>query len=141
MGALALGYFRGMYVPAELPEIDAVDVVDLRGVGPAEAVARLRSVAGEASPRLRGTAATEVAALWRGLPPGEMMRCHIPGFGLRFWRGEEMVVLASLCWKCNNARGLVGEQPIAFVFDGASEPARELLRRCKAAAGDLLWWA
>ncbi len=68
------------------------------------------------------------------------MRCHIPGFGIRFWQGEKVVVLASLCWKCNNARGLAGEESIGFVFDGASEPARELLRRCKAAVGDLFWW-
>ena len=127
-----------MYAPSELPEVDAVEVVDLRGVGPTEAVVTLGRA--QRAVRLEGAAAAEIAALWRSLPSGEMMRCHIPGFGLRFWRGGEEVVAASLCWKCNNARGRVGDAAIGFVFDGNSEPARVLLRRCKAAAGDWLWW-
>jgi hypothetical protein len=133
-----LSYLCDMYVPGELPDVDAVEVVDLRGVAPTEAVATLQRARGAV--RLEGAAAAEIAKLWRGLPPGEMMRCHIPGFGLRFWRGDQVVVLASLCWKCNNARGLVDDVSIGFSFDGDSQAARTLLRRCKAAVGDLLWW-
>lgn len=115
--------------PSSLPPIDEVAIFPLRGIEPNRVSEYMHHLAGAPSVRPDGAAAQEIASLWRALPPGEMMRCHTPPFGVRFSAAGRVVVEASLCWRCNNAFGFVGGRQISFVFDGAAEVSRKLLAR------------
>ena len=116
-----------MYQPAELPEVDCVEVFGLRGSDPPRVSQYMRHIDRCAWMRLDGSDALAVAELWRKLPPGQTMRCHVPPFGLRFRRSGNIVVEASLCWECNNAFGFSGDDQVDFDFDGQSEAAQALL--------------
>lgn len=118
---------RAKYEPASLPQVDLVEIVD---VSRCDRSADGFFAAAASSPcaqlsRNDGEAAT---ALWRTLPLGEPMRCHLPPYLIRFHRGGALVLEASLCWRCNNASGRTNSgERFGFAFDGKSDPARELL--------------
>jgi hypothetical protein len=121
------------YDPATLPEVDAVDVVLLEGAAPEGGPANdfIRSRAARPEIRLTGVDAERIADLWRALSPGESARCHIPPYGLRFWRGPQLVVEASLCWQCNNAYGYLGAEATSFAFDSKAMAAVALLMQLR----------
>lgn len=76
--------------------------------------------------------ATMVGELWETLPPGEVARCHSPGFALQFWAQGEIAFTAALCWQCNNI-SFAGSHapPHGKTFDGNSSTAHQLLQICK----------
>jgi hypothetical protein len=76
------------YDPSTLGQVDAVDVIALdysRAPKVRSVNEFIRSPAVIRERRLQAADAERIAALWRGLPPGEEARCHMPPFGLRFW--------------------------------------------------------
>jgi len=82
-----------------LPDIDAVDVLDLGGNFPSmsgDLIISSRIVTVE------GELAQQIAHLWRQLTPGMSARCQMPPFGLRFYVKEKLVLQASMCWECHN---------------------------------------
>ncbi|GAA2417133.1 hypothetical protein GCM10010420_54230 [Streptomyces glaucosporus] len=93
-----------------------------------------RTVPGEGIALWDGGEAAEVLALVAALPDGEPARCFLPRYGIRLHADDEVVREIAFCFACN--RALVVDpggrgRPIAF--DGESAPARELLRRFRAA--------
>jgi len=119
--------------PSSLSRIDAVEVVSLRGLLP-NGVSEYMAAAKDARRvRITGTEAQRIAELWRTLPEGEEMRCHIPPFGLRFFAGDDLVCEASICWRCNNIFGQAGADEVFFEFDGSLAPSRALLKACENA--------
>ena len=75
--------------PSSLPEIDAVEVVSLRGLNPNRVDDDMLAAQNARHVRLTGADAARVAGMWRALPGGQQMRCHVPPFGLRFFRGAK----------------------------------------------------
>ena len=117
-----------MFRPTSLPPTDAVEVVLVRGLEVNRAdeyMVRAREVG---APRVSvvGPMATKITELFRALPIGEGMRCHMPTFGLRFFASGRLVAEVSLCWSCNNGYGWAGAERIDLVFDAASGTASEL---------------
>jgi hypothetical protein len=80
---------------------------------------------------LTGLDAQRIAELWRRLPPAESARCHIPPYGLRFWRAGQKVVEVSLCWECNNAYGYAGDKALWFTFDAGAPVSVSLLMQLR----------
>ncbi len=116
------------YEVSQLHEIDAVEIVDLRGVLGNRVSTFMREAVAAPFVRLEGEGAQNVARLWRLLPPGEAMRCHVPSIGLRFYRDETLLLQASLCWDCNNIFIDYGSRELFYAFDANSADAQELLR-------------
>ena len=61
------------------------------------------SVRPHSSKVFAGKDATLIADDWRSLtfqPNGAF--CHIPTYGIRFYRGEDVIFSVSVCWKCHN---------------------------------------
>jgi hypothetical protein len=123
------------YQPSSLPPVDSVVVVDIRRVD-AKSVGSYMVECGDApSFALSESDSQRAAELWRQLPLDEMYRCHTPSFGLRFVRGGEVIVQASVCFKCNNIFGDQRGENICYVFDSQSPVAQELLQLCREATG------
>lgn len=77
-----------------------------------------------------GREARKIATLWRSLPVSgpSPSACHIPAYGIRFYSGGRPVVVATICWKCNN---LAFKEPLVsswIGFEGESRKGRELLQ-------------
>lgn len=61
------------------------------------------SVSSHASQAVVGKDAKRIADDWRSLvfePNGAL--CHVPTYGLRFFRDDELLFSVSVCWKCHN---------------------------------------
>jgi hypothetical protein len=117
--------------PAHLPEIDAVDVVNLEDIHPGHVDAYMQKAVRAPHVRVADELAQQIADLWRQLPPDEQARCHFPPFGLRFYRRGELQFQASICWECNNIFGDAKGNHVFFTFDAHSEPSQRLLSLCK----------
>lgn len=117
------------YDPSTLREVDTVEIIDLRAVEPPRVSEYMTAAVASSGVRVVDAVAQEIAALFRALPPGEMMRCHTPPYGVRFYARGAVVLEVSLCWQCNNAFGRAGAASIDFVFDGNAPPSRALLAR------------
>jgi hypothetical protein len=124
------------FAPSSLPAVDAVEVVNLRGVDPNRVDEFMAAAKDAKYVRLVGDKAQRIAAAWRNLPEGEQARCHIPPFGLRFYAGRELILEASICWQCNNIAGKAGAEGVFFEFDGEHAQSRELLAMLKQAMGE-----
>lgn len=120
------------YDPSTLREIDAVEIIDLRGLEPPRVAEYMTAAVGRSGTRVVGEVAQEIAALFRTLPPGEMMRCHVPPYGVRFYARGAVALELSLCWQCNNAFGRAGAASIDLVFDGDAAASRALFARISA---------
>lgn len=90
------------YAPSQLPDIDVVELVELRGLPPTIVNEFMIIPKNVRFVRIKKETAQKIAYLWRQLPPGEQMRCHYPPFGLRFYMGNKLLVQGSVCWECNN---------------------------------------
>ena len=124
-------------VPSSLPDIDAVEVVTLRGLFPNGVAEYMLAAKKARRARLVGVAAEEIAAMWRALPDAEQTRCHVPPFGLRFFEGCHLICEASICWRCNNIYGQAEGNKVFFEFDGSHPTARAMLKACEAALGEV----
>lgn len=115
------------YIPSLLPEVDAVEVVDLRGI----IANRINEymAGGIFAPNVRVTdeKAQLLAHLWRQLSAAGQMRCHIPPFGFRFYHSGALLLQASVCWRCNNIFIKMDEKDLSYQFNGMDANAQELL--------------
>jgi hypothetical protein len=115
------------YQPANLPEIDAVEIVDLKGLQPDQVNEYMRMAKNAPCIRVEGENAQEIASLWRQLLHDEQMRCHIPPFGLRFYIGKKLLIEGSICWECNNIFVEENGEDLAYTFDAQHPYSQELL--------------
>lgn len=114
------------YEPSLLPDVDAVEVVDLRDIQ-LHSVKEYMRAKDTPHVRVKGETAQQIAHLWRQLPPDEQMRCHIPPFGLRFYVGNKLLVQGSVCWDCNNIWVEENGEDLVYTFDGGHKSSRQLL--------------
>lgn len=127
-----------MYNPALLPQVEKVLVLSLAdslegAASKYERVGKLltgRNFPIYAAAEVKGDEASEIAEMWRKLPPGRAIRCHIPPYGLRFYGGGRMIVEASICWRCNGI--VTGES--AYSFDSSAEVSQRLLEKLREIA-------
>ncbi len=96
-----------------LPNIDALDVLDLGGEFP-KMLDNL--VMSSCVIKVEGELAQQVANLWRQLKPSQSARCHMPPFGLRFYCKGELILQASICWECNNIYLWQKDNPFLFLY-------------------------
>ena len=134
-----------MYDPALLPQVEKVVILNLGGtlkgtvsnyvslgeldIKPAFAFSIYATV------EVEGAEASEIAELWRKLPHAEQMRCHVPPYGLRFYRGGQMILEASVCWRCNNIWTRAENHESVYTFDSSAEVSQRLLARLHEIAG------
>ena len=95
-----------VYYPAQLPEIDTIEVLTLEHTSSSDASTDpfLYMFSVTSSTQVEGRVANQIADLWRTLLDHEQMLCHNPPFGLRFWMGGKLLLEASICWECFNIR-------------------------------------
>ena len=120
-------------VGEHLAGFDSVEVVDLKGALGNEAREYLDGSRATKRVRVSSETAARIAALLCDLPPAEQMRCHIPPYGLVFYKGQIVLCRISICWQCNNITGTAGDASVWYEFDARAKPARELLKLCKQA--------
>ena len=105
-----------------LPSIDRVELMELERVGD------LWNGGIKASKVIEGTAAQQVASLWRTqtyLPDSPF--CHFPAYAIKFFLGEKLIAYASLCWECDNIEFLDPKVKDYLAFGGKSASGRHLL--------------
>jgi hypothetical protein len=122
---------------SSLPEIDLVEIVDLRAV---DGDARDYMSKGRSAPTtvIYGADAQNIAKLLRTLQPGKQSRCHTPPFGFRFYHGDYVMAEASVCWKCDNIFGMIGGRTFFFEFDSSHANAQQLLTEAQRLTGIVL---
>jgi hypothetical protein len=123
------------YSPNTLPNVNAVEVLDLRGKFPN----RLSEYADD-SQQLAGVQCDAktvelIAASWRSLVSGQPARCHMPPFGIRFIVGSKIHLQVSICWRCHNMYGLLDGSKMTFAFDSEAPAAKTLLSLCMEVIG------
>ncbi len=120
---------------SQLPQIARVEILVLGNRGdrrtPVEALQSYFPI--QTCVAATADQATQIADLWRQLPPAEQMRCHLPPFGLRFYTAEGMILEASLCWACNNIWAWQQGDRWGYEFDARHATALTLLATLKAA--------
>ena len=115
------------YVPSQLPNIDAVELVDLKGLEPNLVSEYMKIAKNALFVRVKGETAQQIAHLWRQLPPEGQMRCHFPPFGLRFYVENKLLVQGSVCWQCNNIHAEQNGENLLYEFDAQHPHSQELL--------------
>src|SRR5687767_1020203 len=105
------------YNPNQLSDIDAVEIVNLKGIY-ADCVSKyMKESLNAPHVRLIGNLAQQIANLWRELPESGQMRCHNPPFGLRFYNTNRLLLQGSICWECNNIYGDLSGKEFFYEFD------------------------
>ena len=70
-----------------------------------------------------------IAELWRNQSySSDSAICHNPGYGIKFYSQNQIVVYATLCWECNNIEFLNPKVENYVGFAGKSSQGQELLR-------------
>jgi hypothetical protein len=115
------------YAPSQLPDIDAVELVDFKGLRPNLVSGYMGAAKNAPFVRLKGETAQQIAHLWRHLPPDEQMRCHNPPFGLRFYVDNKLLVQGSVCWECNNIHAEENGENLVYEFDAQHPHSQKLL--------------
>ena len=124
------------YSPATLPDVDAVELVDLRNIE-ADIVSQYMLYAADvAGTPCDSESVNTIVSAWRLLPSGESERCHVPPIGFRFFVAGAIVLEASVCWRCNNLYGIENGADVYCTFDAESKPAQELLMLGKRVIGN-----
>ena len=112
------------YAPSQLPDIDAVELVDLRTLHLGSVCMSI--VKNAPFVQVKGETAQQIAHLWRYLPPDEQMRCHNPPFGLRFYMDNKFLVQGSVCWECNNIHAEENGKNLLYEFEAQHPHSQEL---------------
>lgn len=124
------------YNPQTLPQVTSVEVVDLRQIDANRENEYMENAADAPSVKCSDKPAKYIAKIWRGLPSGQKIRCHMPPVGIRFFDGDSIVCEASVCWKCENIFGVQQGIPIAYCFDPNSTVGYELYLTLKGVIGN-----
>ncbi len=114
------------YAPSQLPDIDAVELVDLKGLRPNLVSGYMGAAKNAPFVRIKGETAQQIAHLWRHLPPDEQMHCHNPPFGLRFYVDNKLLVQGSVCWECNNIHAEENGENLVYEFDAQHPHSQKL---------------
>lgn len=116
---------KHIYKPSQLPDIDTVELLDLKGLD-LDDIREYMRIMDTPEVRVKGETAQEIARLWRQLPPDEQMRCHNPPFGLRFYMESKLLVQGSICWSCNNIWIEENGKRLGYQFDGQHPYSQQL---------------
>jgi hypothetical protein len=76
--------------------------------------------------RLSEAEVARTIRLFCALELGTSARCHMPHWGLALYRGEELLLTATLCYQCNNAYVSTAEGTELRAFDARDATAYEL---------------
>jgi hypothetical protein len=77
---------------------------------------------------LAGDDAKAAAQLWRAQSfSDDSPICHNPGFAIKFYNHDVLVVYATLCWECNNIEFLSPRLDKYVGFDAEGKKGQELL--------------
>jgi hypothetical protein len=122
-----------MHLPVTSPQTQSLECIRIDG--PREPY-RWTAVPGTTIGKLLGEEALEFLDLVAALSSGEIMRCFVPGYGIRARNADELVLFEiAFCFKCNNALILehVPRKQRDFVgFKADSRRAQDLLARFRA---------
>ena len=119
------------YNPKLLGQVSSVEIVSLYELDIDRVSQYMQNAQNAPFVTAHGSAATEIAELWRGLTPGHQSRCHFPSYGLRFRLHDSSTLEASICWECSNMYGLEHNEPFHYEFDNLTPSAKKLLTRLK----------
>jgi hypothetical protein len=114
------------FSPSDLPEVTAVEIIDLRGISANLVSGYMRHADDAPSVRCEDHRVSRIAEAWRSLPVGESIRCHTPPIGIRLYQQHELVAEASICWRCQNMFGRSLGQEFGYSFSAESAAARAL---------------
>ena len=107
----------------DLPAIEKVELLKLKTQGD------LWQGEVEAAKIVEGAEAQRLASLWRAqtyLPDSAI--CHNPGYGIKFYSGDKVIVYASLCWECDNIGFITPDLKRTQGFGGRDEKGQRLLQ-------------
>lgn len=114
-----------------LPQVDKVELFKLKKQGDVWTgeIAGQKSVVRDEAER--------VAQLWRKQsfvsdPP----ICHNPGYAVKFYNRDKLLVYATLCWDCDNIEFLTPKLEKHVGFDGRGTKGQELLQYLKNTFSD-----
>jgi hypothetical protein len=106
-----------------LPQVDKVELLKLKKQGDAWTgeIAGRKSVVRDEAER--------VAQLWRKQTfVSDSPICHTPGYAVKFYNRDKLLVYATLCWDCNNIEFLTPKLEKYVGFDGRGAKGQELLK-------------
>ena len=133
---MVVGMVSQFLDPASLPTIDVVDVILVDDeYEPSRASP---TIPGIVLKKLTDDSAQQIARLWRLLPRGDQMRCHMPRYGLRFHLGTAVILEAAICFECNNIAMVTASGSAWAIFDAEAASSQELLsvmRSCDTGSG------
>jgi hypothetical protein len=70
----------------------------------------------------------QIMELWSELPmPAMPARCHMPTYGLGFYRQDTFLAEWTICWRCNNMFSTDTDLSGNKTFDGDAPSSRQLL--------------
>jgi hypothetical protein len=105
-----------------LPQVDKVELFQLEKKGD------LWTGKYTAQKTLIGPATELVAQLWRNQSfADDSPICHNPGYEIKFYRQNKLLVDATLCWDCDNLEFLTPKLNDFVGFDGKGRQGQELL--------------
>ena len=123
------------YDPGSLPYVTSVQIVDLRSID-ANRVSEYMCCAKNATVYDCDPITSDlIAETWRRLPIGEMVRCHTPPIGLRFYIDNTIVCEGSVCWACENIFGNVNGSEFCYTFDPKSKAGLDLFKLVQSIVG------
>ena len=123
------------YDPGSLPDVTALEIVDLRRIDANRAGEYMNDAADAPAIKCDGHLAKDIANIWRALPAGDSIRCHTPVVGIRFFDGASLICEASVCFQCENIFGYFQRAPIIYRFNPRSNQGRELFLLLKGIVG------
>ena len=109
-----------------LPQVDKVELfkLELRG--------DLWTGKFDAQKTLMGDETYTIAALWRNQSfNNDSPICHNPGYAIKFYAKDKLLVYATLCWDCDNIEFLTPKLENYISFEGSGTKGQELLKYLK----------
>lgn len=91
----------------------------------------------ESTKTVEGSEAQEIASLWRSQTyyPNSAI-CHFPGYAIKFFSNEKLLVYATLCWECRNIGFQTPDLKQTQGFGGEDKKGQELLKVFRSAFPD-----
>ena len=114
-----------------LPQADKVELFKLKKQGDVWTgeIAGQKSVVRDEAER--------VAQLWRKQSfDSDSSICHNPGYAVKFYNRDKLLVYATLCWDCDNIEFLTPKLEKYVGFDGRGTKGQELLQYLKNTFAD-----
>jgi len=124
------------YDPRSLPDVDTVEIVDLREINPNSASEYMQLADSAPVVKCDHKSSKYLAKVWRALTPGTSSRCHVPSIGLRFIVESKCVCEASVCWMCDNIFGVFDGEGFSYAFTGDGTAGYEPFLTVKSVVGE-----